>query len=174
MEGRPIIREGTLKEYQEHPDFANEMSMEKPPVFESLYKNPLEQAATKANHQWGMSIDLNSCVGCSSCMIACQSENNVPIVGKYQVANNREMHWLRIDRYYTGAVEDPVVFSLVASPIERRRVAIRFRFDGEPARAELSLTQDPATQCWRVDDLAGRRNASLLRRLQQRHASEAG
>ncbi|MDB6108411.1 MAG: hydrogenase [Pedosphaera sp.] len=111
MEGRPIIREGTLKEFQEHPNFATEMSMEKPPVFDSLYKNPLdkfkEEGKAKANHQWGMSIDLNSCVGCSSCMIACQSENNVPIVGKYQVANNREMHWLRIDRYYTGAVENP-------------------------------------------------------------------
>lgn len=68
-----------------------------------------------------------------------------------------------------GAVEDPVIFSLVASPPERRRVAIRFRFEGEPARAELSLVQDAATQCWTVDDLAGRKNASLRRRLQQRH-----
>jgi MoCo/4Fe-4S cofactor protein with predicted Tat translocation signal len=107
MEGRPIIREGTLQEFQKHPDFANALSMEAPPVVESLYPNPLDVDKKKAHHQWGMSIDLNSCVGCSSCMVACQSENNVPIVGKYQVANNREMHWLRIDRYYTGEVEDP-------------------------------------------------------------------
>lgn len=63
--------------------------------------------------------------------------------------------------------EDPIVFSLVASPLDRRRVAVRYVFQGEPARAELSLVQDPATQCWRVDDLAGRKNASLRRRLQQ-------
>ena len=72
-----------------------------------------------------------------------------------------------------GAVEDPVIFSLVASPIERRRVAIRFRFADEPARAEVSLVQDATTQCWLVDDLAGRKNASLRRRLQQRHAAAA-
>ena len=67
-----------------------------------------------------------------------------------------------------GAVEDPVIFSLVASPIERRRVAIRFRFADEPARAELSLVQDAATQCWLVDDLAGRKNISLRRRLMEK------
>lgn len=135
MEGRPIIREATLAEYRENPNFAREMDMEIPPLLEefrkeklaergekleprssadqrdefSLYPNPLTEAAKNAHHQWGMSIDLSSCVGCSTCMVACQSENNVPIVGKSQVANNREMHWLRIDRYFTGAVDDPQV-----------------------------------------------------------------
>ncbi len=74
-----------------------------------------------------------------------------------------------------GTVLDPVVFSLVASPIERRRVAVRYRFgseapgapEPEPAKSELSLTQDPATQCWLVDDLASRKDTSLRRRLQQ-------
>src|SRR5581483_4685095 len=109
MEGRPIVREATLKEFQQHPDFADSLSMEKPTPFAPLYPNPFDEAKKTGHHQWGMVIDLNSCVGCSACMTACQSENNVPIVGKYQVANNREMHWLRLDRYYTGDVEDPQV-----------------------------------------------------------------
>lgn len=68
-----------------------------------------------------------------------------------------------------GEAADPIVFSLVASPVERRRVAIRYVFDGEPARSELSLVQDATTQCWLVDDLAGRKNTSIRRRLQQQH-----
>jgi len=118
MEGRPIVREGTLKEFQEHPKFAREFNSEVPEGMEegervkSLYPNPLDEARKTALHQWGMSIDLSSCVGCSACMMACQSENNIPIVGKTQVANNREMHWIRIDRYFTGSVADPQVANL--------------------------------------------------------------
>jgi molybdopterin-containing oxidoreductase family iron-sulfur binding subunit len=104
MEGRPIIREANLSQYAEHPDFAKKMKLEEPPVEQSLYPNPLEELKTHGHHQWGMSIDLNLCVGCSSCMMACQSENNVPIVGKDQVNRGREMHWIRIDRYYSGDI----------------------------------------------------------------------
>jgi hypothetical protein len=68
-----------------------------------------------------------------------------------------------------GSMSEPVVFSLVASPMERRRVAVRYRFESDVGKSELSLVQDPTTQCWQVDDLAGRRNTSL-RRLLQQHA----
>src|SRR6266516_2948200 len=107
MEGRPIIREANLEQYQKNPGFAKAMNLQEPPVVSPLYENPLDKLKEKGLHQWGMTIDLNSCVGCSACMVACQSENNVPIVGKDQVTRNREMHWIRVDRYFTGSPEDP-------------------------------------------------------------------
>lgn len=102
LEGRPIIREASLEQFQKYPDFARRMNLQEPPVHAPLYPNPLEKLEKIGLHQWGMSIDLNRCVGCSACVLACQSENNVPIVGKDQVKRGREMHWLRIDRYYSG------------------------------------------------------------------------
>lgn len=103
MEGRPIVREATLDEVRREPNFADEMA-EHPPLV-SLW----EEHDYSQGYQWGMSIDLNSCTGCNACTIACQSENNIPIVGAEQVHNGREMHWIRIDRYYTGDMDNPEV-----------------------------------------------------------------
>jgi MoCo/4Fe-4S cofactor protein with predicted Tat translocation signal len=105
MEGRPAVREANLQEFSRNPGFATEMHSAEPPIVQSLYPNPLDEAKKTALHQWGMTVDLSACVGCGTCVLACQSENNIPIVGKDQVQRGREMHWLRIDRYYTA---DPV------------------------------------------------------------------
>jgi molybdopterin-containing oxidoreductase family iron-sulfur binding subunit len=102
MEGRPAVREANLDKFIETPDFAQEMHDKEPPVVKSLYPNPFDEAKKTALQQWGLVVDLNGCVGCGTCVVACQSENNIPIVGKDQVSRGREMHWMRIDRYYTS------------------------------------------------------------------------
>jgi molybdopterin-containing oxidoreductase family iron-sulfur binding subunit len=96
MEGRQIVRDTTLEEYLKEPTYAKER-VENPAKDKNLTLYP-EYSYT--GYKWGMSIDLNSCVGCNACVVACQSENNVPVVGKSQVDRGREMHWLRLDRYY--------------------------------------------------------------------------
>ena len=105
MEGRDIVRETTLAEWQEKPDAGNEMHAEIEAKHLSLYKE-----ITFEGHHWGMSIDLNACTGCSACVIGCQAENNVPVVGKQEVIKSRIMHWIRMDRYYSDDVASPSVY----------------------------------------------------------------
>ncbi len=113
-----LVREGTTALLAKVPEFAESKGPHVPKVGRdgSLWKEPINsiEMETPRLPQWGMSIDLTKCIGCNACVVACQSENNVPIVGREQVLNSREMHWLRLDRYFQGdednadVVQEPV------------------------------------------------------------------
>ena len=101
MEGRDLVREASLERFNEKPDFVKEMGDDEhvpPGGNPSIYTHP----KLTAPNQWGMAIDLNTCIGCTACVIACHAENNVPVVGKEQVLMGRSMHWIRNDRYFVS------------------------------------------------------------------------
>ncbi len=127
LEGRgaDLLREGTLEQYKAEPDFAKAMGLDAHAewkekngqktevVNRSLYSNP----PLNDIHQWGMTVDLSTCTGCSACMVACQSENNIPIVGKEQVGMGREMHWIRTDRYFASENDDTTEPEMIYEPM---------------------------------------------------------
>jgi Fe-S-cluster-containing dehydrogenase component len=105
MEGRPIVRDTVLSEYRKDPSSGNEFHKE----YESTHKTLYPEIKYEGFH-WGLAIDLNLCVGCNSCVIACQAENNIPVVGKGEVIRRRIMHWIKIDRYYSDNPDDLKVY----------------------------------------------------------------
>jgi len=104
MEGRDLVRETTLKEYINKPNAGNEAHVEFEKTHQTLYPDHKYES-----FHWGLGVDLNACIGCGACTIACQAENNIAVVGKEQVTKRRIMHWIRVDRYYTGPPEKPSV-----------------------------------------------------------------
>ena len=134
MEGRPVAIDATLEQYRKNPEFTQFPDEERKdrdehgniipvrgsgspdPHVPPLGGNWKDESFFKNQHRWGMGVDLTSCTGCNACVIACQIENNVPAVGKEQVWRGREMHWLRIDRYFVGLDENnpEIVFQPVA------------------------------------------------------------
>lgn len=110
--GRSMVKETTFNKYKKDPSSGNEKEtfsvkvghehLEKSASELDLWATPEQPGYDKPGHFWSMGIDLNSCFGCGACVIACQAENNIPVVGKSEIRKSREMHWIRIDRYYSS------------------------------------------------------------------------
>lgn len=112
MEGRPLMQKATLATYKKHPDFAQHAEH----VLHE--KSSWEEYKYDTGNQWGMAIDLSKCTGCNACVIACQAENNIPIVGKDEIRNGRDMHWIRVDRYFDEVSKDDATDSgFVQQPV---------------------------------------------------------
>ncbi len=114
MLDRELARVRTIEDFIKNPKLTEPDEEENPPEYDTLFREP-DTYRDWEGAKWGMSIDLQTCIGCNACVVACQAENNIPTVGKDQVSRGREMHWIRIDRYFKGKdLENPqVVFQPV-------------------------------------------------------------
>ncbi|MEO8257660.1 MAG: TAT-variant-translocated molybdopterin oxidoreductase [Acidobacteriota bacterium] len=104
MEGRGMIRAVTRDEFVRDPKLVHE-GFEAPPRTLTMYPDVKYEG-----YKWGMAIDVNSCIGCNACVVGCQAENNIPVIGKDQVLRGREMHWIRVDSYYRGPADNPETY----------------------------------------------------------------
>lgn len=112
MADRDLVRSATFDRYREEPDFAQ---AEERSAHHGMSLHPDPPVPQSEDYAWGMAIDLNRCIGCNACTIACQAENNIPVVGEDQVLRSREMHWIRVDRYYEG--DDQANPGMVFQPV---------------------------------------------------------
>ena len=137
MENRELVRGGTLEEYRQQPDFAAEPDATRAARADGRRRRRRRSRSTsrsttnRPSTSGAWSIDLTTCIGCNACVVACQAENNIPVVGKEQVAAGREMHWLRIDRYIGGPADEPDEFHFQPRAVHAlRECAVRICLPG--------------------------------------------
>ena len=110
LRDRDLVRSGTINKYKEDPTLYPEHGHGTPEKHEGEHTPSLYPEYEYTGYKWGMTIDINACVGCNACVVSCQAENNIPVVGKEQVSRGREMHWLRVDSYFKGSEQNPQTY----------------------------------------------------------------